>query len=90
MMYFVYLLQCKDNTLYTGITTDVKRRFKEHSQGKGGAYTRARKVIKILYFEKKKDRSTALKLEREIKRLTHKQKLNLVKLSTPKSYLVTP
>lgn len=78
IMYFVYLLQCKDNTLYTGITTNLKRRFKEHGQGKGGAYTRARKVVKILYFEKKNDRSSALKREREIKRLTHKQKLALV------------
>ena len=89
-MYFVYLIKCKDNTLYAGITTDVKRRFKEHSLGKGGAYTRARKVIRIIYTEKHKDRSSALKRESEIKKLTHKQKLNLVKLYTPKSDLVTP
>ena len=48
-MYFVYILECEDNTLYTGITTDVERRFKEHSEGKGGTYTRAKKVKKILY-----------------------------------------
>ena len=89
-MYFVYLIKCKDGTLYTGITTDVKRRFKEHSLGRGGAYTRARKVVKILYSEKQKNRSSALKRESEIRKLTHKQKLNLVKLYTPKSDLVTP
>ena len=89
-MYFVYLIKCKDNTLYTGITTNVERRFKEHSLGMGGAYTRARKVIRIIYTEKHKDRSSALKRESVIKKLTHKQKLNLVKLYTPKSDLVTP
>lgn len=74
-MYFVYLIECKDNTLYTGITTNVKRRFKEHSLGKGGAYTRARKVVKILYSEKQKNRSSALKREAEIKGWTRQQKL---------------
>ena len=41
-MYFVYLIKCKDGTIYTGITTDVKRRFVEHKEGKGGHYTRSR------------------------------------------------
>ena len=77
-MYFVYLLECKDHTIYTGITTDVTRRFKEHSQGKGGAYTKAKKVIKILYSEEQENRSSALKRESEIKKLTHAQKLTLV------------
>ena len=89
-MYFVYLIKCKDGTLYTGITTDVQRRFKEHSLGKGGAYTRSRKILKVIYTERYKNRGGALKRESEIKKLTHKQKLNLVKLSMPKSDLVTP
>ncbi|MDP3726308.1 MAG: GIY-YIG nuclease family protein [bacterium] len=76
-MYFVYLIQCKDNTIYTGIATDVLRRFKEHKNGKGGHYTRAHKVKKILYFEKYPTRSDALKREAQIKRWPREKKLAL-------------
>lgn len=76
-MYFVYLLQCKDKSIYTGITTDVARRFKEHQAGKGGAYTRAKKAVKLLYSEKCKDRSTALKREAQIKQWPREKKLAL-------------
>jgi putative endonuclease len=77
-MYFVYILECRDGSLYTGITTDVERRFKEHKDGKGGRYTRAKKVKKLLYSEKQKDRSSASKRESAIKRLTRTEKLSLV------------
>ena len=77
-MYYVYILQCKDGTLYTGITTDVKRRFNEHKAGKGGAYTYSHKVRRILYAEAKKNRSTASRREAEIKKLSRKSKLKLV------------
>ena len=66
-MYYVYLLQCGDGTIYTGITTDVERRFQEHKNGKGGHYTSSRKAVKLLYTEKQKDRSSAQKREAEIK-----------------------
>lgn len=79
-MYYVYIIECKDGTLYTGITTNVQRRFKEHALGKGGAYTRSKKVKKILYTEKLKTRSDALKREIEIKNLSRQNKLNLIKL----------
>ncbi len=79
-MYFVYLLECKDGTIYTGITTDLIRRLAEHKEGKGGHYTRARKVMKLLYQEKQSDRSSALKREAEIKRWDRKKKLALIKL----------
>jgi len=79
-MYFVYLIKCKDGTIYTGITTDVMRRFKEHQDGKGGHYTRSRKVIKILYSEKHKDRSDAQKREAEIKSWRREKKLILIKV----------
>ena len=79
-MYYVYLIECKDKTIYTGITTDVKRRFSEHSSGKGGAYTRAKKVKKVLYTEKYKNRSEASKREFEIKSWTRQKKLSLIKL----------
>lgn len=78
-MYFVYLLLCKDKTIYTGITTDVTRRFAEHKAGKGGHYTRAKKVTKILYQEKHPDRGSASKREAEIKKWSKKQKLTLIK-----------
>lgn len=79
-MYYVYIIECQDKTLYTGITTDVKRRFREHSSGKGGAYTSSRKVKKILYTEKHPDRSSALKREAEIKSWDRKKKLALINL----------
>jgi putative endonuclease len=78
-MYFVYLLECADKSIYTGITTDVKRRFEEHVSGKASHYTKARRAVKILHTEKFKDRSTALKREMEIKKLTRMDKLKLIK-----------
>ncbi|MDP3800412.1 MAG: GIY-YIG nuclease family protein [bacterium] len=77
-MYFVYIIKCKDGSLYTGITTDLKRRFEEHKTGKGGSYTRAKKVIKIVYKEKHSNRSSASKREAEIKKWPRVKKLNLV------------
>ena len=79
-MYYVYLIECQDKTLYTGITTDIQRRFKEHSSGKGGAYTRSKKVKKVLYTEKYNTRSEAQKREFEIKSWRRGKKLNLIKL----------
>ncbi len=67
MSYFLYILLCKDGSLYTGITTDLKRRFQEHKEGKGGKYTSAKGVKKIVYSEPCKDRSSASKREAEIK-----------------------
>lgn len=78
-MYYVYIIECKDGSLYTGITTDVQRRFKEHRLGKGGAYTRSKKVKKILYIEELKTRSKVLKREFEIKNLHRDKKLALIK-----------
>jgi len=78
-MYYVYIIECLDKTLYTGITTDLARRFKEHNTGKGGAYTRSKKVIKILYTEKFPSRSMALKREAEIKRWPRQKKLALIR-----------
>lgn len=79
MKYFVYIILCENESLYTGITTDIDRRFKEHTEGKGGAYTRANKPVTILYAEKVQNRSTALKREAQIKSLSRKEKLSLIK-----------
>jgi putative endonuclease len=78
-MYYVYILRCKDKSLYTGITTDVRRRFKEHRAGTGGHYTRSHKPEKIVYVEKAATRSAALKREAEIKKWPREKKLSLVK-----------
>src|SRR3989344_8911033 len=78
-MYYAYLIECKDGTLYTGITTDIQRRFKEHSSGKGGAYTRSKKVERILHTEQFETRSQAQKREAEIKSWRRKKKLALIK-----------
>ncbi len=76
-MYFVYLLLCTDGTLYTGITTDLERRFAEHKAGTGARYTKAHGAKKILYSEAHPDRSAASKREAEIKKLTRTKKLAL-------------
>lgn len=79
-MYIVYLLECVGNTIYTGIATDVNRRFEEHKKGTGASYTRSHKPIRILYTEEHPDRSSALKREAEIKRMSRPQKLLLAAL----------
>lgn len=77
--YFVYLLECGDSSLYTGITTDVKRRFAEHKSGVGSNFTRAKKAKRIVHTEQYSDRSSAQKREAEIKKLTREKKLKLIK-----------
>lgn len=77
-MYYVYMLQCRDGTLYTGITTDVARRTAVHNSGKGAKYTRSRLPVTVVYQEPQPDKSAALKRELAIKRLTRAQKLQLI------------
>ena len=79
LVYFVYLIKCKDGSLYTGITTDVQRRFREHKKGTGGHYTKAKGVVRVVYTEKHPDRSSASKREAEIKRWPRKKKMDLIK-----------
>jgi putative endonuclease len=77
-MYFVYILRCRDGTLYTGITTDVARRLAEHTRGTGGAYTRAHGADRIVYSERRRTRGAALKREAQIKRWPRKKKFDLI------------
>jgi putative endonuclease len=75
----VYMIQASDGSLYTGITTDVARRFNEHLNSKQGAkYFQGRKPEKVVYVEEGHDRSSASKREAEIKRLRREQKLELM------------
>lgn len=77
-MYFIYIIECEDGSLYTGITTDIDRRFAEHKSGKGSRYTAAHGAEKILYLEGRQTRSEALKREAQIKKLQRKEKLKMV------------
>mgnify|MGYP001562570732 CR=1 FL=1 len=78
-MYYLYLLLCRVGSIYTGITTDVQRRFNEHKNGRGGHYTNSKKVVKILYTEPHKNKNSALKREAEIKSWNREKKLALLK-----------
>ena len=83
-MYYVYILECKNGSLYTGITTNVMRRLAEHKSGIGGRYTRSQEIKRVAYTEMHPDRSSALKREAEIKGWRTKKKLDLIRSSVPK------
>lgn len=76
--YHLYILRCTDGSLYTGITTDVEARFTAHKKGAGARYTRAHPPEKIIYQETYPDKSSALKREAAIKRLSRQEKISLV------------
>lgn len=78
-MFYVYILKCKDDTLYTGYTNDLKKRLKVHSEGKGAKYTRCRLPVTLVYYEELSDKSSAMKRECAIKKLTRVSKLELIK-----------
>lgn len=78
MTYFVYILECKDGSYYTGTTNDVGKRFLAHISGSGASYTRSHKPVKIIYTEELIDKSSALKREIAIKKLSRIQKEVLV------------
>ncbi|KWA72864.1 excinuclease [Burkholderia ubonensis] len=77
MSWFLYLIECADGSVYTGITTDVAARFDEHAAGKGARYTRSRKPRAVLASFPLADRSSALRAEYWVKRLSPKQKREL-------------
>ncbi|MDD4271576.1 MAG: GIY-YIG nuclease family protein [Patescibacteria group bacterium] len=80
-MWFVYILKCADGSLYTGITTDVKRRLKEHNSSVLGAkYTRGRRPVKLICLRRKKNRSTAAREERRIKKMSRQEKIKFIKM----------
>lgn len=79
-MYYLYILKCSNKTLYTGITTNLKRRVIEHNSSKLGAkYTSSRRPVKLVYSKKFKNRSTASREETRIKKLKREKKLELIK-----------
>ena len=78
MAWYVYMLRCGDGSLYTGSTTDVERRLREHQGGTGARYTRSRPPVTLAYAEEAPDRSAAQRREAAIKKLPRAQKLKLI------------
>lgn len=77
--WYVYLIRASDDSLYTGITTDVQRRFKEHcGTEKAARYFRGRQPLEVVYRESHPDRGSALRREADIKKLTREQKLKMI------------
>lgn len=76
--WFVYIVRCADGSLYTGITTDVKRRCQQHNAGTASRYTRSRRPVKLIYQEVRPDQSSALKREAAIKAMDRREKLTMI------------
>jgi predicted GIY-YIG superfamily endonuclease len=78
MSFYVYILLCIDGSFYTGYTKDLDERTRQHENGKGAKYTKAHRPQKVAYVELFGTRSSAMKRERAIKKLTHQQKQDLI------------
>ncbi|EKU46144.1 GIY-YIG nuclease family protein [Staphylococcus massiliensis] len=76
--HFVYILKCKDESLYTGYTVDVEKRVAKHNAGLGAKYTKIRRPVRLVYQESYTSKSEALKREYAIKQLSRRDKLNLI------------
>ena len=77
-MWYLYILQCKDKSLYTGVTLDIGRRIAEHRFGKGSKYLRGRLPVKLVYQESCRNKSCALRREAQIKQWDRPAKLALI------------
>ena len=77
----VYIVECNEGSLYTGITTDLKKRLKRHNEGRASQYTRVRRPVKLVYSEACNSESSARKGEIDIKKLSHINKLRLIKFT---------
>ncbi|MDY4168312.1 MAG: GIY-YIG nuclease family protein [[Ruminococcus] gnavus] len=78
-MNYTYILKCKDDSLYTGWTNDLKKRITSHNAGKGAKYTKARRPVQLVYYEEFQTREEAMKREYAIKQLSRKEKEALIK-----------
>ncbi len=90
MLHFVYLLKCKDNTLYCGYTNNLEKRISTHNSGKASKYTRGRLPVKLIYVEEHFSKSNALKREYKIKQLSKYEKENLINQNQNQLLLNTP
>lgn len=78
-MHYTYMVECKDQSLYTGYTTDLDRRVKAHNSGKGAKYTKSRLPVRLVYYEIYEKKTEAMKREYAIKQLQRKDKLELIR-----------
>ena len=76
--WFFYIIRCRDNSLYTGITTNIEARLKAHNRGTGAKYTAGRRPLSLVYLETCADESQARKREAQVKRWTKAQKERLI------------
>ncbi|PSP80455.1 endonuclease [Halobacteriales archaeon QS_1_68_20] len=83
MTHFVYILECADGSYYTGYTTDVERRVREHEAGDGAKYVRGRTPLEVVHVERFDSKSAAMSREYEIKELPRRQKERLVESGQP-------
>lgn len=77
-MYYIYIAECVDGTLYTGFTIDLEKRIKVHNKGKGAKYTRGRTPLVLKYYEEFNSKNDALRRESEIKKLNKTKKIELI------------
>lgn len=77
-MNYTYIVECKDGSLYTGWTTDVKKRVEAHNAGKGAKYTKSRRPVKLMYTEEHGTKQEAMSREYAIKRMTRQEKLRMI------------
>jgi predicted GIY-YIG superfamily endonuclease len=87
--WFLYILQCSDRSLYTGIAKDLERRFKMHSEGKAARYTRTRRPLEMVYREACKTRTAALTREWAVKALPKAKKLALISTAHSRRHLLS-
>ena len=80
-MNYVYIIKCGDNSLYTGWTNNLEKRFKDHCEGKGAKYTRGRGPLELVYYEEYEDKILAMRREYAIKKLSRSEKLKLIEKS---------
>ncbi|TWT12217.1 GIY-YIG nuclease family protein [Streptococcus sp. sy004] len=79
---YLYVLRCRDNSLYTGYTTDINRRLKTHQTGKGAKYTKSRLPVELIYWESFDSKSQAMSAESLFKQKTRRQKLDYIASKT--------
>lgn len=80
MPFFTYLLECADGTFYVGYTTNLSQRLKQHNTDKGKKYLRGKKLpVKLVYYKRFRTKESAMAREKELKKLSHKKKLELIK-----------
>lgn len=85
MVFYVYIILCIDGSFYTGYTKDIDARIRLHETGNGAKYTKSHKPQKIAYIEHLDSQGKAMRREKEIKKMSHQQKLNLINSQNKKS-----